>query len=159
MRGLITVVTLVAAGLLSGAAYYRLRSEIIARQQAIQSAWSEVDLAITLRADLVSALPSVAAARVAVKSARRPDERILANTRLDAAITGALATSQVAQEQRDEIAKADNRIAVARQRYNEAVSAFNVHIQLFPNNLAASIGGFTKHPVYFPVPEAGQAGN
>ena len=44
----------------------------------------------------------------------------------------------------DEIAGAENRIAVAARRYNEAVKAYNVRIAEFPTSIAAAVFQFSK---------------
>jgi LemA protein len=49
----------------------------------------------------------------------------------------------------DELAGTENRIAVERRRYNEAVQGYNTYISLFPNSLVASLGGFTRNDAYF----------
>ena len=58
----------------------------------------------------------------------------------------------------DELAGTENRIAVERRRYNEAVQDYNTYISLFPNSLVASFGGFTRNDAYFKTePGARQA--
>ncbi len=42
----------------------------------------------------------------------------------------------------DELAGTENRIAVERRKYNEAVQRYNTDIELFPKNIAASMFGF-----------------
>ena len=42
----------------------------------------------------------------------------------------------------------ENRIAVARQNYNEAVKEYNVYVRTFPNNLIASMFGFEKRVMF-----------
>ncbi len=49
----------------------------------------------------------------------------------------------------DELAGTENRIAVERRKYNEAVQKYNTQIELFPNNLVASLSGFTRNDAYF----------
>ena len=44
-----------------------------------------------------------------------------------------------------------NRIAVERRKYNEAVQKYNTNIELFPNNIAASLFGFPRNDAYFNV--------
>jgi LemA protein len=57
----------------------------------------------------------------------------------------------------DELAGTENRIAVERKRFNEAVQEYNVKVQSFPSNLVASIFGFKTKDAYFKmVPEAKQ---
>ena len=42
----------------------------------------------------------------------------------------------------------ENRIAVERQRYNEVVKAFNKRVMTFPNNIFASLFGFSKRDFF-----------
>jgi LemA protein len=49
----------------------------------------------------------------------------------------------------DELAGTENRIAVERRKYNEAVQKYNTEIELFPNNLVAGIAGFSRNDEYF----------
>ena len=55
-----------------------------------------------------------------------------------------------------ELAGTENRIAVERNRYNEAAKEFNVAVRRFPKNIFASMFGFDKKP-YFEVEEAAKA--
>ncbi len=48
----------------------------------------------------------------------------------------------------DELAGTENRIAVARRRYNGAVTIFNKNISIFPNNIFAGMFNFEKEPLY-----------
>jgi LemA protein len=49
----------------------------------------------------------------------------------------------------DELAGTENRIAIARQRYNEALQVYNVDVQQFPKNIAASMFGYQRDNAYF----------
>ena len=49
----------------------------------------------------------------------------------------------------DELAGTENRIAVERRKYNETVQSYNTQIQLFPNNIVASMSGFERNDAYF----------
>lgn len=42
----------------------------------------------------------------------------------------------------------ENRIAVERQRYNEAVKEYNVAVRRFPSNIIASMFGFDKRAMF-----------
>ena len=55
----------------------------------------------------------------------------------------------------DELAGTENRIAVERRRFNEAVRTFNVKIRRFPTNIIAGMFGFEK-ATFFEVPEERQ---
>jgi LemA protein len=56
----------------------------------------------------------------------------------------------------DELAGTENRIAVERMRYNEAVQNYNLKVQRFPSNLMASIFNFKVKDAYFKAKEAAQ---
>ena len=49
----------------------------------------------------------------------------------------------------DEIAGTENRIAVERRKYNEALQRYNTSSSLFPDNIVASLSGFTRNDAYF----------
>ena len=58
----------------------------------------------------------------------------------------------------DEIAGTENRIAVERRKYNEVLQRYNTSIELFPNNIVASMAGFARNDAYFKTePGAGKA--
>jgi len=52
----------------------------------------------------------------------------------------------------DELAGTENRIAVSRTRYNEAVKNFNTALRVFPSNIMAGIVGYEKK-TFFEVPD------
>jgi LemA protein len=57
----------------------------------------------------------------------------------------------------DELSGTENRIAVARKRYNDSVRNFNVQIRSFPQNIVASMFGFEKKEFFEAPEEANQA--
>ena len=85
-------------------------------------------------------------------------EKINANSQLDSAIGRLLVVVEnypnlKANENflrlQDELAGTENRIAVERRKYNEKVQEYNTQIQMFPNNIVASMSGFTPNDAYF----------
>ncbi len=56
----------------------------------------------------------------------------------------------------DELAGTENRIAVARKRYNDAVKTYNMTIRQFPQNIIAGFFNFEKHS-FFDAPQAAEA--
>lgn len=50
----------------------------------------------------------------------------------------------------DELAGTENRVLVARDRYNEQVRAYNVQVTRFPGNLLANMYGFEKRDYFQP---------
>lgn len=85
-----------------------------------------------------------------------------ANNVLDSALSRLLAISEnypnlKASEQfialQDELAGTENRIAVARQYYNEKVKTYNTKVQRFPTSIVAGMSGY--YPVqYFEADES-----
>lgn len=174
MRALIIAgVVLLVVALAVGSMYFSRRNEIVTKQESIRASWSQVDVAIERRADLIpnlvntvkgfaaheeKAINDVAQARAGLLAARSPQDRIGANERLDGALGRLLVVVEnypnlKANENflrlQDELAGTENRIAVERRKYNQAVQDYNTYIQLFPNNLVASIGGFQRQDAYF----------
>ncbi len=176
MKALIIVLIVVALlGLFLGGKYVSVRNELVTLRNAIEGQWSQVDVALQRRADLIpnlvetvkgfakqekSVMDSVTSARAALLGARTPQERIAANNQLDGALGRLLLVVENYPQLRsnenflrlqDELAGTENRIAVERRKYNEAVQRYNTQIELFPNNIVASLSGFARDDAYFKV--------
>ncbi len=54
----------------------------------------------------------------------------------------------------DELAGTENRIAVERKRYNDALQDYDTYLLQFPNNLYAGFAGYKQNPAYFQAAEA-----
>jgi LemA protein len=181
MRAL-KILGIVAAVLILGVVilasmYISRRNQMVAMNEAVKQAWSQVDVVIQRRADLIPNLvetvkgyatheqavfDNIAKARAALGGARTPSERIAANDQLSGALSRLLVivenypnlkANENFMRLQDELAGTENRIAVERRRYNQAVQAYNTYIQLFPNNLVASIMGFQRNDAYFRATE------
>jgi LemA protein len=104
----------------------------------------------------------IANARAALLSARDPQQKIAANNRLDGALGRLLVVVENYPQLKsnvnflrlqDELAGTENRIAVERRRYNQAVQDYNTYIALFPNSIVAGMSGFTRNDAYFKAEE------
>jgi len=170
---LIIVVILLLAGLMFGGKYVGIRNDLVTKKEAVNAAWSQVDVALQRRADLIpnlvetvkgyakheeTIMTAVANARSALLGAKTPQEKIAANTQLDGALGRLLVVvenypnlkaNETFLRLQDELAGTENRIAVERRKYNETVQSYNTQIQLFPNNLVASMSGFERNDAYF----------
>jgi LemA protein len=174
---LITVGVLALIFLVVGGAYVSSRNEMVRKNEAIKQAWSQVDVVLQRRADLIPNLVAtvkgyaqqeqkvfgdIANARAGLLNARTPGEKIAANGQLDGAIGRLLAiaenypnlkSDQNFRALQDELAGTENRIAVERRRYNEALQDYNTYIGLFPNNIFAGWAGFQRNNDYFAASE------
>jgi len=104
-------------------------------------------------------LTNIANARAGVIAAgSNHASSIQANQQLDVAISPLLRLQEAypnlkSSEQftrlTDELAGTENRIAVARQRYNASLKDYNVYVQQFPNSIWAGMAGFHYRDEYF----------
>lgn len=163
---------LLLLALFLGASFF-FRTGLVEQRDAVADAWSQVETELDRRAEVIPALieslasvarserrvlDDVAQARAALLSARNPQEAIAANQTLDHGIGRLLVAvenhPQVRSDKNfrrihEELATIENRIAIARRKYNEALQRYNTSIAMFPNNLAATLFGFERNEAYF----------
>src|SRR5437764_4173745 len=174
---LIVIVVLVVIALLLFGPYVGTRNTLVTKNEAVKAAWSQVDIVLQRRADLIPNLVQtvkgyaqqeqtvfgeIANARAALLSARDPQDKIAANQRLDGALGRLLAivenypnlkSNENFLRLQDELAGTENRIAVERKRYNETLQDYNTYIQQFPHNIFANWAGFKPNEAYFAASE------
>jgi LemA protein len=172
---LIVLAIVLVLGLVVGGKLVGVRNELVTQRESIKGAWAAVDVALQRRADLIPNLvetvkgfakqekgimEALANARAGLMSAGSPQEKIAANNQLSGALGRLLVvvenypnlkSDQNFLRLQDELAGTENRIAVERRKYNEAVQKYNTNIELFPNNIAASVFGFQRNDAYFNV--------
>ena len=170
---LIAVLILIVLAVGIGGKFVSVRNDLVTQREAVTAQWSQVDVALERRADLIPNLvetvkgfakhetevfTSIANARSALIGARNPQEKIAANGELTTALSRLLVISENYPQLRsnenflrlqDEIAGTENRIAVERRKYNETLEHYNAQIQRFPDNVVASMSGFARNDAYF----------
>ena len=176
-KGLIIVIVIVLLAIGLGSSFIGRRNEMVRKKEAVNAAWSQVDVVLQRRADLIPNLVEtvkgyasqeqkvfgdIAAARAALIGARSPEEKIAANGQLDSALARLLVvvenypqlkSNENFMRLQDELAGTENRIAIERRRYNEAVQDYNTYIGLFPSSIVASFSGFARDNAYFKTEE------
>src|SRR5438105_9271852 len=176
-KSLIVIITLLLIALLSFGKYVSVRNTLVSKNEAVKSAWSQVDVVLQRRADLIPNLVEtvkgyarqeqvvfgqIAAARSALLSAKTPADKIAANGQLDGALGRLLAVVENYPQLRsnenflrlqDELAGTENRIAFERKRYNDTLQDYNTYIQQFPHNIFAGWAGFKPNEAYFAASE------
>jgi len=179
-RAWTAVVLLGVVALGIGSLYVGRRNQMVVKSQAVAAAWSQVDVVLQRRADLIPNLVEtvkgyaaqeqtvfgdIAKARSTLLSAQGPAERIAANGQFEGALGRLLAIAENYPQLKsnenflrlqDELAGAENRIAVQRRRYNETLQDYNTYIGLFPNNVFAGWAGFKPNNAYFIASESGR---
>jgi LemA protein len=179
---LIVILILVVAAVGLGGKFVSVRNDLVSQREAVNAQWSQVDVALQRRADLIPNLvetvkgfakhetevfTAIANARAALIGAKTPQEKIAANDQLSGALSRLLVITENYPQLKsnenflrlqDEIAGTENRIAVERRKYNETLEHYNAQIQRFPDNIVASMSGFTRNDAYFKTePGARQA--
>jgi|ERR1043165_7909412 len=176
-KAAIFAITIVVLILLSFGKYVSVKNTLVAKNEAVKSTWSQVDVVLQRRADLIPNLVEtvkgyakqeqtvfgdIAKARSALLSAGTPEQRIAANGQLDGALGRLLAIAENYPQLKsnenflrlqDELAGTENRIAVERKRYNDTLQDYNTYVQQFPNSVFANWAGFKPNPAYFAAPQ------
>ena len=180
-KGLIAViVVIVVVALIAFAVfgqYVSIKNTLVTKNEAVKAAWSQVDIVLQRRADLIPNLVEtvkgfalqeqtvfgdIAKARSALLSAGTPQEKIAANGQLDGALGRLLVVVENYPQLKsnenflrlqDELAGTENRIAVERKRYNDSLQDYNTYIQQFPNSIFAGWAGFKPNEAYFAASE------
>jgi LemA protein len=176
-RGLIVLLVVIAvfvfAGLFVYGSFKSAQNQMVSKEENVKSAWSQVDVQLQRRADLVPNLVEtvkgftkqestvfgdIANARAGLLNARDPKAKIAANGQLDSAFGRLLAlvenypqlrSSDQFMRLQDELAGTENRISVARRHYNEMLRDYNTFVRQFPNSIWANILGFHTNDAYF----------
>jgi len=155
-------------------------NQFTAQEEAIRASWGEVQNQLLRRNDLVPNLVesvrgitqqeqevfgAIADSRARLAGAQTPQETIDAANAQSSALARLLVVVENYPELRssesftrlmDELAGTENRLAVARGRYNENIQSYNTLRRRFPSNITASLFGFEEYP-YFEAPEGAQA--
>jgi LemA protein len=180
-KGLIAVVVVIVVfGLIAMVffgQYVSVRNTLVTKNESVKAAWSQVDIVLQRRADLIPNLVEtvkgyakqeqtvfgdIAKARSALLSAGSPQDKIAANGQLDGALGRLLLivenypqlkSNENFLRLQDELAGTENRIAVERKRYNDTLQDYNTYVQQFPNNIFAGWAGFKKNDAYFAASE------
>ncbi len=178
MKGaLIVLGVVILAALLIGGQLVGMRNSLVVEKNDIDGKFAEVDNAMKRRADLIPNLvetvkgfakqekgvyDDIAAARSRLLNAGSPEDKISANNQLSGALSRLLVVvenyPQLKSDEnflrlQDELSRTENRIAIARKDYNDAITKYNTDIDLFPKSIAASVFGFHRNDNYFKTTE------
>jgi LemA protein len=176
LLGILIVLILVLVG---GCSYWKnTYNGFVTMEEGVDAAWAQVENQLQRRYDLIpnlvetvkgyasherEVLTAVTEARARVGGAGTVGEKIDANQELSSALSRLLLVverypdlkaNQNFLALQDELAGTENRIAVERRRYNEAVRDYNVALRKFPANLIAGAHGFERAELFEAAPEA-----
>jgi len=152
-------------------------NNLVTKKTEVERSFAEVDNLLLRRNDLIPNLVEtvkgiaaqeqvvfgqIAEARAAMAGARTNEQKIAAGNSMDSALSRLLVVIENYPQLRsqenflrlqDELAGTENRLSVARTRYNEVVRDYNVLVKRFPTNLFAGMFGYHEEPFYQVTPE------
>lgn len=154
-------------------------NSLVRMDEQVNGAWAQVENQLQRRYDLIpnyvetvkgyakherEVFVQVTQARSKVGAAGTVEEKAVANNQLSSALARLLVVVERYPQLKananfirlqDELAGTENRIAVERRRFNEAVRIYNTEIRSFPRNFVANLFGFEKK-AFFEVPKERQ---
>ena len=159
--------------------YILIRNSMIGSRNRVDESWSGIDVQLKRRHDLVPNLvetvkgyatheretfEKVTQARAAAMQASGPAEASQAEGLLNAALTDLRAVAEQYPDLRAtenfqqlsrNLSELEDEIQASRRIYNSNVQAYNTKIQIFPNSVVASSGGFTARE-FFEITDAAE---
>lgn len=170
----IIVIVLLLLVIVAIAAMY---NGLVKSRNFVENAWSQIDVQLKRRYDLIpnlvetvkgyanhekDTLEKVIAARSAMTSANTPHEKAEASNMLTSTLKSLFAVAEGYpdlkantnfQDLQKQLKDTEDKIAYARQFYNDTVTKYNNSIQTVPRNIIAKLFGFEKKELFDAGPE------
>lgn len=148
-------------------------NSLVSIEKKVENAWAQIDVQLKRRADLIpnlvetvksyakfekKVLTEVTQARTAILSAKNPKEAAKGENMLEGALKSIFAVAESypnlkANENfkalQEELSSTENKVAFARQFYNDMVMKWNTMILQFPTNIVANVFGKNKSKDFF----------
>lgn len=175
--GTIIAIVLIVLLLIILAAVAVMYNGLIKNRNFVDNAWSQIEVQLKRRYDLIpnlvetvkgyaghekETLERVIAARSATMNATTPHEMAEASNILTSTLKSLFAVAEAYpdlkantnfQDLQKQLKDTEDKIAYARQFYNDTVTKYNNSIQTIPRNIVAKIGGFEKRELFDAGPE------
>lgn len=175
------VVAFLLGGVILIVAAIAIYNGLVTRRNQVQNAWSQIDVQLKRRFDLVpnlvetvkgyasherQTLEAVMAARSRVQGSANSSARIEAEAALGGALGRLLAVAEAYPDLKantnfkalqEELTSTENKIGFARQNYNDETTNYNNALQTFPSNLIAGMFNFQAAPLFALSSEAERA--
>jgi LemA protein len=174
------VIVVIAAAVLLGLAFVLLYNRLVRLRNRSENAWAQVEVQLKRRHDLIpnlvetvkgyagherATLDSVTEARMSAQQARTVEQQAAAESGLTAALGRLFAVAEAYpqlratenfQELQTELEETEDKIAVARQLYNDAVLGYDNARETVPTSLVAGMLSFEPKP-YFEIDDSSRA--
>src|ERR1700749_3889824 len=169
--GLLLIAVLIGAG-----SYISSKNTMVQMNEDVNQTFHQIDVEQQRRLDLIpnlvatvkgyvneeqTVLTNIANARAGIVAAGASGDHagaIQAYKQMDIAISPLLRLQEAYPQLKsneqftrltDEVAGTENRIKVARERYNKSLEAYNVYVRQFPNSMWAGMAGFHYRDEYY----------
>ncbi len=150
---------------------------LVKRRNQVDNAWSQIDVQLKRRHDLIPNLvetvkgyaahergtfEAVTQARANAISAQTPADQAQAENVLSGALKSLFAVAEAYPDLKanqnflnlqEELTSSEDRVAYARQYYNDSVLSYNTQIQKFPTVILAGMFNFEKREFFDAAPE------
>jgi len=154
-----------------------VHNKLVKSRNRVNAQWAQIEVQLARRSDLIPNLietvrgyaahekeifENVTSARNALKSAASPEQALSANDRLSGRLSSLFAVAEAYPELkandsfaelRAELKEAEEKIAYARQFYNDTVLIYKDKIGQFPSNIIAKAFGFKDASYFMPDDE------
>jgi LemA protein len=174
------VIVVVVAAVLLGLLFVLLYNRLVRLRNRSENAWAQVEVQLKRRHDLIpnlvqtvkgyagherATLDSVTEARTSAQQAKTVEQQAAAESGLTAALGRLFAVAEAYpqlratenfQQLQSELEETEDKIAVARQLYNDAVLAYDNARETVPTSLVAGMLRFEPKP-YFEIDESSRA--
>ena len=150
----------------------KIYNDLVGLRQKVKNAWSQIDVQLQRRFDLIpnlvetvkgytkhesETLENVVKARNTYLSATTPEDQMEANGELTQAISKLFALTEAYPDlkansnfikMQEDLKETEEKIAYARQFYNDTVLQYNNKVEVIPTNIIASLFGFRKEAFF-----------
>jgi LemA protein len=154
---------------------------LVKARNRVKTQWAQIDVQLTRRAELIpnlvecvkgyashekEALERVMRARAAMVGAKTPQEAMAANAQISQLLPNIFALAEnypalkadgVFARLQTELSDTENKVAYARQFYNDTVLLYRDKTEQFPRNIIAGMFGF-KEEAFFAADEGSRQG-
>ena len=147
-------------------------NSLVKLRQKVKNAWSQIDVSLQRRFDLIpnlvetvkgymnhesATLEKVTELRTSWANAKSESEKVELDNQLSSTLKTIMAVSenypdlkanQNFSQLQEELKNTENKLSYSRQFYNDAVTMYNTKLELFPSNIVASIFGFKSEELF-----------
>jgi LemA protein len=148
-------------------------NKLVRGRNRVYNAWSQIDVQLKRRHDLVPNLVNAVrgymtheqtifetvtrARQMAITAGNQMDQRVTAENMLTQEVRSLFAVAEAypvlkadstMRALQEELSSTENRIAYARQFYNDAVMEYNTSCETFPDSIAAGLFGFHQENLF-----------